>query len=494
MAHRTERLAGRDRDFLTRIAEALSANPFGDERAEIDRAIIGASADLPRAEMINRLLAKLNARLESMGRGRSLDVKRFHEEDEELVTGGLLFAAFHRFAGVLDSHIERELKGERGSLGFARDALAELASRGISDSQAEHYLALFWQIRRALFFVETSLPGTSVSMKRLRQSLWNNLFTADLRLYARVLWSKMEDFSTFLIGETGTGKGTAAAAIGRSGFIPYDSKRDRFVSSFADAFLAINFAEFPETLLESELFGHERGAFTGAVNEHAGLFSRTKTHGAIFLDEIGEVSPTVQVKLLHVLQERSFRPVGSQAVRRFEGRVIAATNRSVHTLRQEGSFRDDLWYRLSADVIEMPTLRRRLEEDPAELDVLLDAILRQMFGEPRPELVSMVREAIARDVGESYRWPGNVRELSQCVRRVLLTRRYIPEPLAGASSEGDIDDALFRATGDGTSRAEDLVSRYCALLYSRLGTYEAVAERVGLDRRTVKRYVLAARS
>lgn len=330
-------------------------------------------------------------------------------------------------------------------------------------------------------------------MRRLRQSLWNNLFTADLRLYARVLWQRMEDFSTFLIGETGTGKGTAAAAIGRSGFIPYDSKRDRFATSFADAFLAINFAEFPETLLESELFGHERGAFTGAVAEHAGLFARVKTHGAIFLDEIGEVSQTVQVKLLHVLQERTFRPVGSQAVRRFEGRVIAATNRSIHALRQEGMFRDDLWYRLSADVIEMPTLRRRLDEDPGELDVLLAAILGHMLGERSRELVPMVRQTITRDVGESYRWPGNVRELAQCVRRVLLTRRYVPELAASASSASDIDEALLRATSDGTWTVDDLVARYCALLHRRLGTYEAVAERVGLDRRTVKRHVLAKR-
>ncbi|AKF04713.1 sigma 54-interacting transcriptional regulator [Sandaracinus amylolyticus] len=492
MASPIERLAPRERDFLARVAAAIAANPFGEERLEIDRAVVGADADVPRAEVLGRMLAKLDARLEGIARGRPLDLRRFTGEDRDLVEAGLLFAVFHRIADALDERIRREIAGERGTVGFARDALAELASRGIDEPQALHYLAIFWQMRRAFFFVETSLPGTSPSMWRLRQSLWNDLFTADLRLYARLLWRRMEDFSTFLAGETGTGKGTAAAAIGRSGFIPYDAKRERFASSFVDAFLAINLAEFPETLVESELFGHEKGAFTGAIAEHAGVFARAKAHGAIFLDEIGEVSQAVQVKLLHVLQERTFRPVGSRAPRRFEGRVIAATNRTIAALRRDGTFRDDLWYRLSADVIEMPTLRQRLDEDPGELDVLIAAILEQMLGEQPRDLIALVREAIARDVGEAYRWPGNVRELAQCVRRVLLTRRYVPELARSAVAE-DAEDALLAASGGGGWRAEELIARYCAALHARLGTYEAVAERVGLDRRTVKRHVLAAR-
>lgn len=487
-----DRLTARDRDFLVRIAAAITANPFSDERIGIDRAIVGASPETPRADVLVSLLAALDARLESLGRGRSLDVRRFGAEDRALVEAGLLFAVFHRLAPALDERIRRELRGERGEVGFAREALSELSARGIDEPQAFHYLAIFWQMRRAFFFVETTLPGTSASMRRLRQSLWNDLFTADLALYARLLWRRMEDFSTFLTGETGTGKGTAAAAIGRSGFIPYDPRRQRFASSFVDAFLAINLAEFPETLLESELFGHQRGAFTGAVAQHSGLFARAKAHGAIFLDEIGEVSQAVQVKLLHVLQERTFRPVGSHEPSRFEGRVIAATNRPVAALRRQGAFRDDLYYRLSADVIEMPTLRQRLDEDPGELDVLIGAILEQLLGEQPRELALMVREAIARDVGPRYRWPGNVRELAQCTRRVLLTRRYVPE-LAESSIAADAEDALLAAAGGGSWTAEDLLARYCAALHARLGTYEAVAARVGLDRRTVKRHVLAAR-
>jgi DNA-binding NtrC family response regulator len=284
--------------------------------------------------------------------------------------------------------------------------------------------------------------------------------------------------NVLVTGESGTGKELVAHAIHELG------------PRAGGPFVAVNCAAIPETLLESELFGHERGAFTGAVAQHIGLFARTRAHGAVFLDEIAEVASTVQVKLLHVLQERSFRPVGSHATRRFEGRVIAATNRPLAELRR-GTLRDDLYYRLSADVIEMPTLRARLAEDPAELGVLVGAILEGMLGERPRDLVRLVEATIARDVGPDHPWPGNVRELAQCVRRVLLTRSSIPE-LAGRAEVADAADALLHACGDGRWSAGELLARYCAALHARLGTYEAVAERVGLDRRTVRRHVLAA--
>src|SRR5690606_26738023 len=204
--------------------------------------------------------------------------------------------------------------------------------------------------------------------------------------------------------------GQAAAAIGRSGFVPFDEAKGAFAASFTELFVPINLSQFPETLIESELFGHKKGAFTGAVDSHAGVFSRCSPNGAIFLDEIGEVSIPVQIKLLRVLQDRVFTPVGSHEERRFEGRVIAATHRDLTRLREQKTFRDDFYYRLCSDVIEMPPLRERLAEEPRELDVLLEHLVRRIVGVPDAEVVALVKNAIHSGIPEGYRWPGNVRE------------------------------------------------------------------------------------
>src|SRR5205085_1538803 len=171
--------------------------------------------------------------------------------------------------------------------------------------------------------------------------LWQNVFTQEVHLYEHYLWDRMEDFSTLLLGETGTGKGAAAAAIGRSGYIPFGRNQGRFAESFMRSFIALNLSQFPESLIESELFGHRKGAFTGAVEAHEGLLARCSAHGAIFLDEIGEVSAPIQIKLLQVLQERSFCPVGSHETVKFRGRVVAATNRPLETPDGRKVFRDD---------------------------------------------------------------------------------------------------------------------------------------------------------
>jgi transcriptional regulator with GAF, ATPase, and Fis domain len=296
----------------------------------------------------------------------------------------------------------------------------------------------------------------------------------------------MEDFSTLLLGETGTGKGAAAAAIGRSGFIPFDARKGSFVESFTRNFIAINLSQYPESLLESELFGHKKGAFTGAIENHDGIFSRCTPHGSIFLDEIGDVSIPVQIKLLQVIQERTFSPVGSHERLRFNGRVIAATNRPLDELRHKGQFRDDFYYRLCSDIIVVPPLRQRLQEEPRELEELIGSILRKMVGEAAAPHARLVREALVRDLGPAYPWPGNVRELEQAVRRIIITRHYRGDTSQAPS--GQLEQ-LMADIDSGGMDAQALLADYCALLYRRHGTYEEVARRSKLDRRTVKKYI-----
>jgi transcriptional regulator with GAF, ATPase, and Fis domain len=297
----------------------------------------------------------------------------------------------------------------------------------------------------------------------------------------------MEDYSTLILGETGTGKGVAAMSIGRSGYIPFDEKKGAFVESFSRAFVSLNLSQFPEQLIESELFGHKKGAFTGAVVEHSGVFSRCSPYGAVLLDEIGEISVPLQIKLLQVLQERIFSPVGSHRNKRFRGRVIAATNRSIHELRSEKIFRDDFFYRLCSDIISVPPLRQRIKEDKNELDELIDHTLKRIAGQPSTGLAEKVRNTIHKEIPSSYAWAGNVRELEQCTRRILLKDSCRVD--SSGISDDDIQGRITRGMSEGDYSAQQVLSGYCTVLYEKLGTYEAVARQSGLDRRTVKKYI-----
>jgi transcriptional regulator with GAF, ATPase, and Fis domain len=323
-------------------------------------------------------------------------------------------------------------------------------------------------------------------MRRLREELWNAIFTCDTRLYVEKLWSRMEDFSTLLLGETGTGKGAAAMALGRSGYIPYVPEKRTFRESFTKAFIPINLSQFAENLIESELFGHRKGAFTGAIENHEGVFARCSPCGAIFLDEIGDVSEQIQIKLLQVLQQRTFSPVGGHETLRFSGRVIAATNQDLATRRGDGRFRNDFFYRLSSGTIELPTLRRRIEERPEELDLLVADIVSRLAGAPDNALAERIVAALRRDLPPGYAWPGNVRELEQAAKSVLLTGHYVGDPCAVTGTD---DDGSRRVLA-GNMSLEELNRWYCRRLYGRFGSYGPVAAHLGVDWRTVKKFVL----
>ncbi len=477
-----------DRQFLNLVRQVVFANPFSAERVEAECRITGLSrsdSESRRLDAMIGLVNTLGARLQSEGFD---NIRKVRAEDRPLLEYLILFDVFHENTHHFDRLIQDQLAaGDRSvPVPFARKIIQSLVKRGFSRPDAIRYLGLFYQMRRAYYFIHHTLVGRSRCMKQLRRSLWNNIFTHDIRLYVDHLWNRMEDFSTMLLGETGTGKGTAAAAIGRSGYIPFLEKESRFRDSFMRIFISLNLSQYPESLIESELFGHRKGSFTGAVDSHEGIFSRCSPHGAIFLDEIGEISPQVQIKLLQVLQERVYSPVGSHEKRRFNGRVIAATNQSLDALRLSGRFRDDFFYRLCSDVIIVPPLRQRIIEDITELDDLLQHTLARILGKASPRLVRQVLAVMRKQLPEDYSWPGNVRELEQCVRRILLKNTY----------EGDsrilsthLIDELTRGVRTYSLDANQLVSGYCRLLYNQFGTYQEVARRTGLDRRTAKKYI-----
>jgi DNA-binding NtrC family response regulator len=482
-----DRLTSEDRTFFKLVDEAITTNPFSDQRLQVDYRIAGKPGSL-NMHAIEEATTTVDARIRELERKGLSGIRQFCSEDRRLMEHVYLFQFFYSFRDQFDRLILDQIEAGDASVpvSFAPDIYAFFQKKGFRPLSIHRYIAVCYQIRRAFYFINRSLIGTSDAMKQLRFQLWNTVFTRNIDLYDRFMWDRMEDFSTILLGETGTGKGTAAMAIGRSGYIPYDEKKSCFTDSFQKTFISLNLSQFPESLIEAELFGYEKGAFTGAVRKHEGVFARCSAHGSIFLDEIGDISIPIQIKLLQVLHERNFSPVGSHQVRRFRGRVIAATNRPLHQLRRRGAFRDDFFYRLCSDIITVPSLRQRIAEDPAELDNLLTFTVKRIVGRSTPELTGMVKKSIQNHLGTDYPWPGNVRELEQCVRNVVVGKEYRGDE---TSREPDGIDRWIEAVRRGELNSQALMAGYCRLLYTRHRNYEEVARRVQVDSRTVKKYL-----
>lgn len=491
------------------VAEAVTGlsfcNPFLPERIEWERKALGPDFVATGAEW-NRLAPSTvpHANLVLIGERTSALIEsvaaawpksgRVAAGEARLFANLVLFGLYLRFSPRFDEVIRAALSGT-GAAGrrigfyaeFERECTRLLARPGVTtlaESKPEHLFACLFQIRRAFHHIHQSLVGGSPATARLRAAIWESVFTRDLEQYRRVFWARMHDFTTLITGPSGTGKELVARAISLARYIPLDPKTSAFASDFVESFFPLNLSALSPTLVESELFGHRKGAFTGAVSDHAGWLETCPAEGTVFLDEIGEVGEALQVKLLRVLQARTFQRLGETKIRHFGGKIIAATNRDLTDAIRAGEFREDFYYRLCSDQIRTPSLHEQLNEAPGELASLVRFILLRLFGEtPAEEIAPDLVAWIERNLGLDYEWPGNVRELEQCVRNLVLRGTYRPAGPLARPSKDDWNDVV----GRGKLTAEELLTRYTRLVHAQAGgNIEETARRLDLDRRTVK--------
>jgi len=286
------------------------------------------------------------------------------------------------------------------------------------------------------------------------------------------------DSTVLITGESGTGKEMAARAVHLQG-----ARRD-------NSFVSINCAALPENLLESELFGHVRGSFTGAVSDKKGMFELAQ-RGTLFLDEVGETSPWTQVKLLRALQERKVRRVGGADEIPVDVRIIAATNQDLKKRIGEGKFREELFYRLNVISMDMPPLRRRVEDIPLLISHFLQKYCDKMGKKPKrftPEVVGLL---------EGYAWPGNIRELENVIERIVaiedretVTASCLPQEILSPQKKMETQE-IFAPGFSLTRHLDDLTKKYIQeALALTGGSLQKAAPLLGLSYRTI-RYLIA---
>jgi transcriptional regulator with AAA-type ATPase domain len=502
-------LSSREHSFLLPVSQLAYCNPFLPERSAYERAALGEDffegepvwsipvndPERPR-ENVWRIVARLEPLVYEL-RERLASGVMAEPEELMIYEDAVLHLLYqHSYPKFFNASFADDRKPAAGRWRFYHDFAAGwrhfFAIDGVtfpSRHEPCHTFACFRQIQRAFEQIFRAIVGNSMPGARLRASVWQSVFTHDMRRYRRTLYERMGDFATLITGPSGSGKELVARAIGQSRYVPFDDRRYTFADDDITPFFPINISALSPALVESELFGHRRGSFTGAVADRKGWLETCPPLGSVFLDEFGDLESAIQVKLLRVIETRTFHPVGETAAMHFRGKLIAATNRDLSAAIANGQFREDLYYRLCSDQVVTPSLAEQLADSPGVIRELVVFITMKIAGAEGEELAQEVIPWIEEHLGPSYAWPGNYRELEQCVRNFLIRRDYKP---AGSRSVEDAADALARDLRAGKITAEQLLERYCAIVYRSTGSYEETARRLNIDRRTVKSKVVAS--
>jgi DNA-binding NtrC family response regulator len=524
-------LTSTDWTAATAIAGFFHINPFRPERIELERRALGSDCKEEgpviharpgegREELLGSVPAlwkRAEALVSDMRRG--IEGGQVATRDELLVYEGLaLFLLYARNMVALEGMVAKSLQrsGWDGRRTFWPDFQNDLRSlfhlpghELPSRHDPRVIFAWLFQNERAFTHIYSRIIGGSKPVARLRAEIWESIFTRDIRRYLRSLHRTMADVPTLIGGPSGSGKELVAFAIGKSCFIPFDPGSGRFLVGEAEMYVPLNLSALAPTLIESELFGHVAGSFSGAVKDREGWLEQCEKFGAVFLDEIGELDAAIQVKLLRVLESRRFQKVGDTETRTFKGKIIAATNRDLAAEIHVGRFRHDLYYRLCADQVVTPSLAEQLADRPEDLTEMVRFIAGKVLVEQNDDdsdeaplgpasddglaeeadrLVAEVVGWIDRELGRDYAWPGNFRELGQCVRNVMIRGSYYPAkaPEGQRGRLGPVDEFL-RAAREVELTADELLDRYYAMAVDRSGgNFRAAGRRMDRDWRVVK--------
>ncbi len=468
--------------FVEAVAKLTYCNPFLDQRIELEKAALGADfqereepwnlnpTEYPNDPNVRKLIERVETTAEEC-RERLAETGTTSAQQFGLYQDLILFLVYYRFREDFNEIVEKTHGNgkRRGRYRFYERFREELSyflrpgpkvlEPSISYS---HLFSYAFQVRRAFHHIFHYIIGTSQAARRLRSRVWQSIFTHDMARYLRSLSNRMGDIITLITGPSGSGKELVAQAIALSRFIPFDEEKLEFAEDFVSAYYPLNLTALSPTLIESELFGHRKGAFTGAVEDREGYLEVCGPCGTVFLDEIGDVDSVIQVKLLRTLQTRSFQRLGDTESRRFMGKIMAATNRDLIKSIEDGSFREDFYYRLCADRVETPALREILSEDKEECRYLVRYIAEKVAGlEEASELTKEVCDWIENRLGSGYSWPGNFRELEQCVRNILVHGEYQPQPAVRKESGYSV------GIDSGNLSADELLRIYVTRVYAQ---------------------------
>ena len=377
-------------------------------------------------------------------------LKRLHAEHPEVVT--VMMTAF----GSIETAIEAMKAGAYHYIvkPFNNDEMVLLAKRALEKAILKKENTSLKQTINKSFNLE-SITGKSSAM---------------MNVFERIKLISSSTANVLVTGESGSGKELVSRAIHNSG--PRKQK----------PFVPINCTAIPEQLLESELFGHVKGAFTGAIVNKKGLFEEANG-GTLFLDEIGDLSLPMQAKLLRVLQDRHIRPVGGNELKKINVRIISATHKDLKILVQEGKFREDLYYRLNVVPIRVPSLRER----PEDIPLLVDKFIEKFTIQNNSKIKGVEPEALS--VMMAHKWPGNVRELENTVERamVLSQKEQITKDVILDGALEEARDSVLKLQEDRPTLGK-LEERYIELILSETRQRkEDAAKILGISKRTLFR-------